>query len=251
MVRETPRLLKIAHHVLGFAPWIVALAVPDFRYGCTAALGLTGLAFALEYFLYRTERTKVFPKVLSTIFLALFVVLTVVSWADRKNDQNYKNWAGVIINGGIALGCVIATLFGRPFVADFAADKIEDEATASHPLVAHMLVVMNAAWILAFALMAAVAAVGALCNALIRPNLGENFQLAFTDPGYVSWIILVLCFAFNYAYPAHLKSPKGKAAYARKHERELAQWAEAHPDHEWAKKYHERKAAEASGLDKV
>merc|ERR1712061_708178 len=56
MVRETPRLLKIAHHVLGFAPWIVALAVPDFRYGCTAALGLTLLGFALEYFLYRTER---------------------------------------------------------------------------------------------------------------------------------------------------------------------------------------------------
>ena len=60
---------------------------------------------------------------------------------------------------------------------------LKDEATASHPLVAHMLVVMNAAWISAFALMAAVAAVGALCNELIRPNLGETFQLAFTDPG--------------------------------------------------------------------
>ena len=250
-MRETPRLLKIAHHVLGFAPWIVALAVPDFRYGCTAALGLTLVSFALENFLFRTERTMVFPKVLSTIQFALFVVLTILSWADRKNDNVYKNWAGVIINGGMALGCVIATLCGRPFVADFAADKIEDEATASHPLVAHMLVVMNAAWISAFALMAAVAAVGALCNELIRPNLGENFQLAFTDPGYVSWIVLVFCFAFNYAYPAHLKSPKGRVAYARKHDRELAEWAAAHPDHEWAKKYHERTAAEASGLEKV
>jgi len=124
-MRETPRLLKIAHHVLGFAPWIVALAVPDFRYGCTAALGLTLVSFALENFLFRTERTMVFPKVLSTIQFALFVVLTILSWADRKNDNVYKNWAGVIINGGMALGCVIATLCGRPFVADFAADKIE------------------------------------------------------------------------------------------------------------------------------
>merc|ERR1712060_723781 len=230
-------LLRIVQEVLGPLPWIVAFAVSkDFKYGFTAALGLTLLGFAFEYFLYRTERTKVFPKVLNMINLSLFVALPVLLWADRANDQVYQDWAVVFVNGGMALGCIVATLCGRPFVADFAADKMPDDATMTYPLVAHMLVVMNVVWISAFALMAATAAVGALCNELIHPNLGLNFQLAFTDPGYVSWIILMACFAFNYAYPAQVQSPKGKLAYARNHNRELSEWAAAHPNHDLAKK---------------
>lgn len=252
MVREKPLLLRIVQEVLGPLPWIVAGAVPDFRYGCTAALGLALVGLALEYFLFRTERTKVFPKVLNMIQLALFLALTILSWADRKNDQVYKNWAGVIINGGIALGCVIATLFGRPFVADYAADGMPDEAAASHPFMVHTLAVINWLWVSCFALMAAVAAVGVLCTELMHPPPGRNFQAAFKDPMYLMWVILVPSIAFTIVWPIFLKSPKSKPykiAFARKHDREYSEWAAAHPDHEFAQKYRDWKAAEAAEAD--
>jgi len=245
MVREKSLLLRIAQEVLGALPFIVAGAVPDFRYGCTAALGLALVGLTFEYLLYRTERTRVFPKVMNIIQLALFVALTFLSWADSENDKVFKNWKVVIIYGILALDCVIATLLGRPFVADYAADKM-DEATALHPFMVHTLAVVNWIWISCFALMAAVAAVGVLCTELMYPPPPSSFQAAFAAP---IWVILVLCIAFNIALPIFLKSPKSKPyklAFARKHEREYSDWAAAHPEHDFTKKYREWKATEAA-----
>lgn len=248
MVRETSLLLKILQFLLGFAPWIVAFAVPDFRYGCTAALGLTGVAFAFEFFLYRTERTMVFPKVLNIIELVLFVALTILSWADMKNDAFYKDWATTIVNGGMAIGSVVATLCGRPFVADYVADKT-DEATGSHPTAKHLFAVMNLVIISMLVLVASVDAVGALAMELMQPPPGLGFKLAFRHPAYLTWIIIALCIAFNFAFYKYLLSPRSEAykiAYARRHDKEFREWAEAHPDHVFAKKYHKRKFAEAA-----
>ena len=239
------RVTGLFFAILGFAPLIVGFLISDFRIASTVALSLALFNFTISYFSYRAGRTRTWPKVLDCIFLSLFAVLTALTWADQKRDDVYKYWSSVIINGGMILGMVISWLCGHPFVTDYMQDSLDiDKEGLSHPMVRHHIKIMTSIWLIIFVLMEASCLVGAI-RSLYPPEPSQDFVQAFSQPGYIQFIILGFGSVFNIVYKKYNQRPQAKTDVANKYDKEIQEWMMLHPHHKFSKQYRERKEREA------
>jgi len=91
-----------------------------------------------------------------------------------------------------------------------------------------------------FFMMAAVYLVGAVTLTVGSP--GEQFQLAFCNPAYLTFVFLIAGFGLNAYYPKRFKDPAFRSKLLRKYDKEMEAWCTKYPEQEWSKLYFEGKA---------
>lgn len=215
--------------ILGWAPLIITFIVQDnFKIMFLSAfvVGCFNLFF-VTVILYKWNKTRSWPKTLDVIFVVVFGVLTLVTWIFPDTVDFFKNFAGLIINVSLAASVAVTWLFGYPFIKTIIADEV-DPIALTHPLVKLMIQIQTGLWLGIFTVCALISIPGGVIYLK-----GGDTKLAFLVGTIVSSIVTVVGLIFSmWLFPAYFFAHPEK--FDGPYEKEIDEWMEEHPDHEYS-----------------
>ena len=79
-------------------------------------------------------------------------------------------------------------------------------------------------------------------RSLFEPKPDQQFLYAFTQPGYITFILLGLASAFNVVYRRAYQNQEGqrRARLAKRYEQEVNDWVSSNPEHPISERYREK-----------
>jgi hypothetical protein len=163
---------------------------------------------------------------LDVIFVFMFGILTIVTFAYPPSVEILKYFSGVILYSTFVIGISIMWfVFGRPFCQDYAADEVGIEAL-SHPVVMLYVRINTGMWLIVFIICILIS----LPSGIIQSNGVRDPQTAFIISMALSPIMFAFGFIFSYwLFPRYFYANMDK--FTGPYEKEIDEWVLKHPDH--------------------
>lgn len=155
---QVPVGFKLFVKMMEWAPLWCFLFIDNVTYAYTAAFVVVVFNLFLTYMQHKMGTFAEWPKPLDVIFVAVFGLLTILTWMYQENVETIEKYSSAALNGGLALGFLVSWLFGRPVVRGYQVYKL-GEAKASHPVIVHMASRLSVMFTVAFASIAVIATI--------------------------------------------------------------------------------------------
>ena len=170
--------------IITLAPWMVFWALAPYSKIFTAAGTALCLSFLINLRNILSGNTKVLPVGAFIFFLALTIASVTVRapW--------FFTWAHTIANAAVTLTAIVSILIGKPFVLQYARDRVSKERWNS-PKLFHESYVLSWMWVAFFGLMILTSSTFALL-----PSLPQWISTA------IHWALFVIAMSFSYWYRA-------------------------------------------------